>query len=514
MFSLHVIFRPGTLRVAAAILAVAVAWAAGAPQFARADILAHWSFDETSGVAVADSSGSGKNGTLQNAGGTLAAPGVFGGPNGGISLSNGNDYVAVPRLEMSKTSFTIAAHVDPASLQNGDEVFGDWSNPWQFRLYLNAGGDLHADLRRDGPASNNGNVIGIGTPGGAVDATPGFQHVALTWDRDNGVAYLYVDGNEAARAVQSGSVLDLKDGNHAEYQIGWKRDGGNFFHGGMDELWVFNRPLNVAEIQQLQTQNSAEPIKLVDLADIVGGGDGSLPGTGTATGIDAANGDVGQGAEPGNHNPASPGDYYSVAYDAVDGVFVPNGTIGAQQVTSTGLTFDFAGNSDADPSYANWFNGVGAINDPSDAGGLTRNFSGDPVAHSLLSGHAQKGITFDLDEIRDAHNGYRIDRFTAVAGDSRPKAGGLIDYFVLLDGNVVASGLDLVNTEQLVDVAIHPNNRFLTLVTTNSGNTNNSDHAYFGDAFLHLSVPEPGSLGLAALGLLGLIGLARRRRRQ
>ncbi len=239
------------------------------PLSARADAIAHWSFDEVSGTAVGDSVRPSSPGTVRN---PLTADqnlntsdSVFGGSS--LFLSNGSDYVGVPRLEMSRTSFTIAAWVNPAAIDNGDEIFGDWSSPWQFRLWLNSNGSVSATLRKDGPAAHNGDLLMLGTAGGLVGLDE-WTHVAMTWDRGTKTGRLYIDGVQRASSTITAIDLNLKDGNHAEYQIGWKRDdGGGKFYGLMDELWVFDYALSADEINLLQTSNEIpEPASLSLLA--------------------------------------------------------------------------------------------------------------------------------------------------------------------------------------------------------------------------------------------------------
>jgi hypothetical protein len=41
--------------------------------------------------------------------------------------------------------------------------------------------------------------------------------------------------------------------------IGRKSDTNNYFVGNLDELWVFNRPLALSEVQSLRSTNSIVP---------------------------------------------------------------------------------------------------------------------------------------------------------------------------------------------------------------------------------------------------------------
>jgi hypothetical protein len=272
---------------------------------------------------------------------------------------------------------------------------------------------------------------------------------------------------------------------------GWRfSDGVDFTFESGTEL-AAGEFIVVVENTNTFGQGNVSLANQVDLADLVGGGNGTLPGTGSFSGIQAANGAVNQGSAGGLVGEAVPGSYYAVAYDTVDGVFVPNGSLGAQVISSSGLVYDFAGSADTDGSWGPFINGPGPIDDPSNGGGLAVNFGGDPDNHSMIGAHAQKGITFDIDAIETLFDGQEVTNFTCIAGDSRPKPGGLVDILILLDGHLVASGIDLVNNEFAIDVMIKTTNRFLTLVCTSSGNTINSDHGYFGDPFLQLEPTGP-----------------------
>jgi len=248
---------------------------------------------------------------------------------------------------------------------------------------------------------------------------------------------------------------------------------------------------------------------ILDVADIVGGGNGL--GTGAAKGIEAHDGDIVTNQGGGLQNPANPGDYYTVpTYPLVDGVFVPNGTIGPQQITSTGLTFDFAGQATAHGSYNDFFNAYApnqlGIQDPSNAAGLPDFFA---AGNSIIGAHAQKAITFDLEAIRNEH-GLAFGQFTAIIGDSRPKPSGSISYYALVDGVDKAHGFNMTNTEDFVDVSLASTDQYLTLVIANANDNNGSDHGYIGNA--QLVVPEPATLLVWSL-LAGLgVGLGWRRR--
>lgn len=203
---------------------------------------------------------------------------------------------------------------------------------------------------------------------------------------------------------------------------------------------------------------------LFDLADAVGGGNGTLPGTGGAGNL-----------------AATAGIYTTYpAYAFVDGAFVPNNAPGAIQIDGDGHTFDFDAQTSAG-YYNPWINGNNLDTDPS--GGPLPNFNSDPNNHSLMTAHANKGITFDLQAIRTA-TGTVPNLFTTIAGDSRPKAGGTISYWVFVDGALAANRNNVTNSEDALFISLSSTARYLTLVVSDSNDGIGSDHGYFGDAFL------------------------------
>jgi len=212
-----------------------------------------------------------------------------------------------------------------------------------------------------------------------------------------------------------------------------------------------------------------------DLADTVGGGDGRLPGSGGYGDLSATN--SGYTIYPAN------------AY--VDGTFVPNNTAVPAVIDGAGHTFDF--NAQTSAGYYNpWRNGNNLDTNPVDTNSLP-DFLGDPDNHSLLSGHANKGITFDLDAVREI-TGRSISNFTACIGDSRPKPGGSISYYVFVDGVLITNRFNINDNEDFVTVNAVSTGRYLSIAISDANNGISADHGYIGDPFLTLipfKEPEP-----------------------
>jgi hypothetical protein len=181
-------------------------------------------------------------------------------------------------------------------------------------------------------------------------------------------------------------------------------------------------------------------------------------------------------------------------------VFVPDGTT---QLDSAGHTHPLINTNNL--SWDHVWNGPNT-GSGSDLNGIDFNTAG----HSMIGLHSNKGITFDLDEIRDANAGWTITEFRSLVGGT---SSGSSDYWVFLDGQLMASRLSSpANAGYLLEVPIGPGGRFLTLVSTDSGDYS-GDQIIFGDPYLEMYVPEPSTLLVWSL-LAGLgIGVAWRRRR-
>jgi len=256
---------------------------------------------------------------------------------------------------------------------------------------------------------------------------------------------------------------------------------GEWWQGRIDDVAIWTDALPSNSIAELAS-GACTPLTapryvpgIFDLADALGGGDGTLPGTGGAGSLAAS--DTAYTTFPLN--------------PYVDGTFVPNASAGSAVIDGDGHTYDF----DAQNSYGYynpWVNGLNLDTDPSNTNGLP-NFSGDPNNHSLISGHATKGITFDLNAVRDI-TGLGIEKFTAYIGDSRPKPGGSISYYVFVDGVLVTNRFNITDSEDFVTVNQVSTGRYLSIAICDANNGIGSDHGYLGDPFLTLvpyTPPEP-----------------------
>lgn len=215
----------------------------------------------------------------------------------------------------------------------------------------------------------------------------------------------------------------------------------------------------------------------IDLVDIVAGGDGFGSGQAYPAGINATDGRpvtamVGRvDTKPNTFTPVP-------ERAAVDGVFVPDGAQGLPvTISSTGIQV-----SDLpDTSGATWdhvLNGKVSSQDLTELDGV--DYGAAP--HRLLGFHANKGITFDLDALRESGRG-REFRFRTVVGYGGKDETLRADVFVYVDGALRAARRTFGNKAggTPVEFDIQSEERFLTLVATDGGDGIGFDQVFFGN---------------------------------
>jgi len=124
-------------------------------------------------------------------------------------------------------------------------------------------------------------------------------------------------------------------------------------------------------------------------------------------------------------------------------------------------------------------------------------------AHPSISLHADAGVTFDLQAIRNSLSGARIVRFTASCGISETAtaarqsergdaAEGRADFWVLVDGEVQFShrGLQMQSGAVSINIEVKDASRFLTLVVTDGSDGIGYDWGVFVEPALELDQAE------------------------
>lgn len=196
------------------------------------------------------------------------------------------------------------------------------------------------------------------------------------------------------------------------------------------------------------------------LADIIGGGDGF--GTGrTNCGIDPVSGTFSD-IQPEDRYASN--EYIPVPKNPfVDGIFVPNGAT-PQVISSSGHCFEAC-----PKTMGNFY--LEAANRPLfHIPDITLGNSLHDTSSLLL--HANLGITFDLNAVRDRLEGVHIREFkTGVYISALAPRTPNADIWILIDGVLRYSQRNLSDIEKrdMVRIAVQESDRFLTLVATDGG---------------------------------------------
>lgn len=205
---------------------------------ARPGLVAAYAFEQGSGVNVLDTSGYGNNGVITNA---TWAPGRYGGAlkfagNGWVTISS------APSIELGQT-LTLEAWIYP------DKPMYDWKDvimkqrSWStdpkygISYYLTAASQW-------GPPTG-----GVTTSAEQMVKGPAFlpigkwSHLASTYDGAS--VRLYLNGTLIGSKAATGFVA----GGSGPLRIGGNGIWGEYFHGSIDEVRVYNRALTVDEIR-------------------------------------------------------------------------------------------------------------------------------------------------------------------------------------------------------------------------------------------------------------------------
>ena len=234
---------------------------------------------------------------------------------------------------------------------------------------------------------------------------------------------------------------------------------------------------------------------LIDLADIVGGGNGQ--GTGQLdAGINPYTGALATFNESYMELVQESPTFVPVPWnDGVDGVFIPNRQSPALPISQTGLTFNGWPITRNACSMA-IVNGAKFGDDPN--GPLFETIHQGNLSHQVMGTSSRPalrmqsnvGITFDLQAIRAPHPEWTMSRFVSYCGISMD-IDAEATFWVLVDGRLVfQETLTGASTPVDIDIDLDETVRFLTLATTDAGGTTLKDWGLFAEPVLELIPKE------------------------
>lgn len=201
-------------------------------------LIAHWKFDEGSGVIAYDSAGSNNDGTIFGAT-------WFNDPDRGLCLDfdGVNDYVRInDSPELSPPKITLTAWIYPDDVSHRFQIIGKWAYHDPEYLF---------DNKHNNDALRLGSSFGADTfchifSNDAVLTAGTWQHVAVTWNGSK--AAFYVNGINAGQ--DTGCSGNLPDSDNP-VTIGRRNDSTRYFEGLIDDVRIYNKVLSAGEIWQL-----------------------------------------------------------------------------------------------------------------------------------------------------------------------------------------------------------------------------------------------------------------------
>lgn len=215
-------------------------------------LVAAYNFEEGYGATVVDASGKGNHGVTR---GTMrVAKGKFG---QAASFDGIDDWITVndsATLDLT-TGMTLEAWVYPTETMSGWRTIVNKEQPNGFgaAYYLAANSDLNQ------PEAAIYTTQWNKLYGGPVVGANRWTHLAGTYD--GSTLRLYVNGAQVSSQPLTGGI-DVTTG---ALRIGGNAYWGEFFKGYIDEVRIYNRPLNVSEIVTDMNTSiaSSSPAKLL-----------------------------------------------------------------------------------------------------------------------------------------------------------------------------------------------------------------------------------------------------------
>jgi hypothetical protein len=196
-------------------------------------LVAAYGFNEGTGTTVTDASGNGNNGTISGATWTTAGKYgdalVFNGTSAMVTVSNS------ATLQLS-AAMTLEAWVNPVTVSSAwrDVIYKANDN------YYLEGTTMPNGWPGIGETIGTSDVVLYGTGTLPVNT---WTHLAATYDGTT--TRLYVNGTQVSSQAQTGAFVTSTN----PLQIGGDSLYGQFFHGTIDEVRIYNMALTAAQIQ-------------------------------------------------------------------------------------------------------------------------------------------------------------------------------------------------------------------------------------------------------------------------
>jgi len=490
----------------------------GPASSARADLVAHWTFNEAAGsTTAADATGT-YPATASNSSITFGTAGKYGTAVtfDGTTPASQLQFDGLQGIYDTSLTFSFWIKV-PETTIYGEQVIGAWQKSHGYRLFLNENRQIVMGARTSADSST---WKEYGTTTGQLVANE-WNHVVITLDRESGKIYTYLNGTYSEKS-QPG-MLNLWESTGCS-GMGWKQDSANggVLNGSLDEMYVYNEALTTQQAHGLMYNNNinefivSNPYVQTDEKVLLGALFG-VANTKTVQEAMAAGGTVGTQATTGN---------LGIAYATKSSeISTLNQVV---DVTKDGLMIDFRSINAGQTYGQNVQNAkcnVSGIrttgkyfNELITVAGKTGVQSANFKIDEGIGMHANALVTFNLDEICEKNGWDSTSRlaFTCSKAGMNDEGSGSIDQVILIsdaDHNILGSYVNgkyaamtqstdgtysfaSVPTTHLrqtglydVDFLLPEGAKYLTLATTASNIS--SAHGVFGQAHLRLVENAP-----------------------
>jgi hypothetical protein len=182
----------------------------------------------------------------------------------GFAFNGRDSFIKVPGqsgLDVGAgDGFTIELWVKPQDLENPQPLV-EWNNPqtpghkYGLHLWLNVGNGFGTGPRSIYANLFDGNHHTISTP--SIVQANTWQHIALTYDRINGIARILYNGQVVSEVTGIAPITPLTNPAYDLY-LGQRPlpEENTFYQGRMDEVSVYNRALSQNEISAIYDARS------------------------------------------------------------------------------------------------------------------------------------------------------------------------------------------------------------------------------------------------------------------
>lgn len=239
-----------------------------------------------------------------------------------------------------------------------------------------------------------------------------------------------------------------------------------------------------ADIEELTERLGTIGLATINIADLVAGGDGFGSGE-KGEAVHPATGETVTGGTA-SINTQFPDSFIKAENTYIDGVFIPRDSA-SQVVSSTGLTIS---DSPVGLKTGSW----DYIRYGPSQGHTTNSINGvdyGTAPNWLLGLHANKGLTMDLEALRNKHS-FKTGVFKAVIGHGGALNMSTLDVAIYLDGMLRfrQKGFKAQQAGPEIAIPLEPTQRFLTILVTEGNDGNSHDQGFLGNPQIDISGDE------------------------